>query len=40
MGMNTDVTMGEVWTTASWAIVLGAHREDKKSGLVGWLGVR
>ncbi|MCB9876633.1 MAG: hypothetical protein H6835_03435 [Planctomycetes bacterium] len=40
MGSNTDVTMGEVWTTASWAIVLGAHRSDKKAALVGWLGAR
>ncbi|MEZ6038098.1 MAG: DUF6288 domain-containing protein [Planctomycetota bacterium] len=40
MGANTDVTMGEVWTTASWALVLGAHRSDKKGVLSGLLGAR
>lgn len=40
MNSNTDVAMGEVWTTASWAIVLGAHRDDRKGCLPGWCGVR
>lgn len=39
MGSNTDVSMGEVWTTASWAIVLGADLGKKKGGLPGWTGV-
>lgn len=38
MQSNTDVTMGEVWSTASWAIVLGAHRTDRGCGLPGWCG--
>ncbi|MCA8974748.1 MAG: hypothetical protein KDC98_08500, partial [Planctomycetes bacterium] len=40
MGSNTDVSMGEVWTTASWAIVLGAHCDGKSGGLPGWCGTR
>ena len=36
MQSNTDVSVGEVWTTASWAIVLGAHGEPGKAGFVGW----
>lgn len=36
MQSNTDVSVGEVWTTASWAIVLGAHGEPGKGGFVGW----
>ena len=39
MSSNTDVAMGDVWTTASWAIVLGAHRDDKKGGLA-WCSAR
>jgi len=35
---NTDVSCGEVWTTASWAIVLGAHGEPGKGGFPGWCG--
>ncbi|MCB9889264.1 MAG: hypothetical protein H6836_06775 [Planctomycetes bacterium] len=39
MESNTDVSMGEVWTTASWAIVLGAEAvKAKKGGLPGWCG--
>lgn len=38
MSSNTDVSMGQVWTTASWAVVLGAQRGGKKGGLVGWCG--
>ena len=33
---NTDVSCGEVWTTASWAIVLGAHGDPGKGGFPGW----
>ena len=40
MQSNTDVSVGEVWTTASWAIVLGAHGESGKGGLPGWCGRR
>ena len=36
MQSNTDVSVGEVWTTASWAIVLGAHGEPGKGGFAGW----
>jgi hypothetical protein len=39
MESNTDVTMGEVWTTASWAIVLGAHGDAEGGGLPGWCGL-
>jgi hypothetical protein len=37
---NTDVMCGEVWTTASWAIVLGAHGEPGKGGFPGWCARR
>ena len=41
MQTNTDVIMGEVWTTACWTIVLAADgKGDKKGGLPGWLGRR
>lgn len=40
MQSNTDVSLGEVWSTASWAIVLGAHGDGKKGGLPGWCGAR
>lgn len=37
--LNTDVSCGEPWTTACWAIVLGADAErGSKGGLPGWLG--
>jgi hypothetical protein len=39
MSSNTDVSMGEVWTTASWAIVLGAHGDGKRGGVPGWCGL-
>ncbi len=39
MGLNTDVGLGQPWTTACWAIVLGADADKgKKGGLPGWLG--
>lgn len=38
MGSNTDVSLGEVWSTASWAIVLGAGAD--KGGLPGWAARR
>ncbi len=41
MQSNTDVSMGQVWSTASWAIVLGARpQKRKKGGLPGWCGTR
>lgn len=40
MQSNTDVSVGEVWSTASWAIVLGAHAEPGKGGFPGWCGRR
>jgi hypothetical protein len=37
MESNSDVSLGPVWTTACWAIVLGAAEGiDKKGGLPGW----
>jgi hypothetical protein len=39
MGSNSDVSFGEVWTTAAWAIALGAEPlGGKKVGLPAWLG--
>jgi len=39
MGHNTDVGLGQPWTTACWAIILGADADKgKKGGLPGWLG--
>lgn len=45
MGSNSDVSMGQIWSTASWAIVLAADgfadKLDKKvivGGLPGWTG--
>lgn len=39
MGSNSDVTFGEVWTTAAWAIVLAADpKENKGAGLPVWTG--
>ncbi|HEB54506.1 MAG TPA: hypothetical protein ENI87_14740 [bacterium] len=40
MNSNTDVSMGEVWTTASWAIVLGARGTGRRGGLPGLCGGR
>ncbi len=41
MSSNTDVSMGEVWTTASWAIILAAdRRKNGKGGLPGWCGLK
>lgn len=40
MESNSDVSMGEVWSTASWAIVLAADDfKSQRGGLRGWLGV-
>jgi hypothetical protein len=37
MGSNSDVSMGQVWSTASWTIVLGADGfKDRPGGLPGW----
>ena len=39
MGSNSDVTFGEVWTTATWAIVLGCEPvKGGRPGLPVWLG--
>ncbi len=39
MGLNSDVGLGQPWTTACWAIVLGADaRNGNKGGLPAWLG--
>ncbi|MCA8980849.1 MAG: PDZ domain-containing protein [Planctomycetes bacterium] len=38
-GSNSDVTFGEVWTTAAWAIALSAApSEDGSTGLPAWCG--
>ncbi len=37
MGSNSDVTFGEVWTTATWTIILVADRKAFK-GFPVWLG--
>lgn len=39
MESNSDVSMGEVWTTASWAIVVAAQGFGKKGGLPHVLGI-
>lgn len=37
--LNTDVNCGQPWTTACWAIVLGADAfKGSRGGLPGWLG--
>jgi hypothetical protein len=39
MGSNSDVTFGEVWTTAAWAVVLGCEPvPGSRPGLPVWLG--
>jgi len=39
MGSNSDVSFGQVWTTAAWAIVLGCDpKTTSKGGLPVWLG--
>jgi len=39
MGSNSDVTFGEVWTTAAWAVVLGCEPvKGGRPGLPVWLG--
>ena len=39
MGSNSDVTFGEVWTTAAWAVVLGCEPvKGGRPGLPAWLG--
>jgi hypothetical protein len=41
MSSNSDVTAGEGWTTACWAVVLAADAPDKAMyGLPGWTGAR
>jgi len=39
-GSNSDVSFGEVWTTAAWAIVLACEPEKKgRPGLPYWMGL-
>ncbi len=39
MGSNSDVTFGEVWTTAAWAVVLGCEPvKGGRPGLPVWTG--
>jgi hypothetical protein len=41
MGSNSDVTFGEVWTTAAWAMVLASETpRDKSRGFPAWFGRR
>jgi hypothetical protein len=41
MSSNSDVTFGEVWTTAAWAMVLTAETpKDKSRGFPAWFGRR
>jgi len=41
MGSNSDVTFGEIWTTAAWAIVLGCTPEKgERPGLPYWMGLK
>jgi hypothetical protein len=40
MGSNSDVSFGQVWTTAAWAIVLGCEPEKGvRPGLPYWMGL-
>ncbi|MDF1701750.1 MAG: DUF6288 domain-containing protein [Planctomycetota bacterium] len=39
MGSNSDVSFGEVWTTAAWTVVLACEPEKKgRPGLPYWMG--
>ena len=41
MGNNSDVSFGEVWTTAAWAVVLACEPEKKgRPGLPYWMGLK
>jgi len=40
MSSNSDVTFGQVWTTAAWAIVLGCEPDAKRPGLPAWMGLK
>jgi hypothetical protein len=41
MGSNSDVTFGEVWTTAAWTIVLASEPEKGvRPGLPYWMGLK
>ena len=41
LSSNSDVTFGEVWTTAAWAIALGCMPEKKgRPGLPYWMGMK
>ncbi|MHC4473436.1 MAG: DUF6288 domain-containing protein [Planctomycetota bacterium] len=38
LSSNSDVTFGEVWTTASWTIVLASEADKTMPGLPAWTG--
>jgi len=38
MSTNSDVTFGEVWTTASWTVVLACEPDKRMPGLPAWTG--
>jgi hypothetical protein len=39
IGSNSDVSFGQVWTTAAWAIVLGCEPSGDRVGLPAWMGL-
>ena len=39
MGSNSDVSFGEVWTTAAWTIVLACEPTKERPGLPAWMGL-
>jgi len=41
IGSNSDVSFGDVWTTAAWAIVLACEpsRDGARPGLPAWMGL-
>ena len=38
MQSNSDVSMGEIWSTASWTLLIAANGVGKKGGLPHILG--
>ena len=41
LSSNSDVTFGEVWTTAAWAVALGCMPEKNgRPGLPYWMGMK
>ena len=39
MGSNSDVSFGEVWTTAAWTIVLACEPTKTRPGLPAWMSL-